>query len=92
MSTADALSDAVQDVLDYLASSMTVAEILADFPDLTEEDIRACLAYAAEKERNAVMAFSKRENCCLTLVAMRQSAHGLYRRHDSSVLEQNSHF
>jgi uncharacterized protein (DUF433 family) len=41
----------VQDVLDYLASGMSVEEILADFPDLTEEDIRACLAYAADRER-----------------------------------------
>ena len=37
----------VVDVLEYLASGMTVAEILEDFPDLTEEDIRACLAYQA---------------------------------------------
>jgi uncharacterized protein (DUF433 family) len=36
----------VQDVLEYLAGGMTVEEILADFPDLTPEDIRACLAYA----------------------------------------------
>jgi len=41
----------VSDVLDYLASGMTEAEILADFPDLTTEDIRACLAFAAERER-----------------------------------------
>lgn len=41
----------VYDVLDYLASGMTQEEILADFPDLTEEDIRACLAYAADAER-----------------------------------------
>jgi uncharacterized protein (DUF433 family) len=41
----------VQDVLEYLASGMTHAEILADFPDLTEEDIRACLAFAADRER-----------------------------------------
>ena len=33
----------VQDVLEYLASGMSAAEILADFPDLTAEDIRACL-------------------------------------------------
>ncbi len=42
---------AVYDVLDYLASGMTHAEILADFPDLTEDDIRACLAFAADRER-----------------------------------------
>ncbi len=42
---------AVADVLDYLASGMTVAEILADFPELTEEDIHACLAFAADRER-----------------------------------------
>ena len=41
----------VTDVLEYLASGMTHAEILADFPDLTEEDIRACLAFAADRER-----------------------------------------
>lgn len=41
----------VQDVLDYLASGMTAEEILADFPNLTEADIRACLAYAADRER-----------------------------------------
>ncbi|CBE67781.1 MAG: DUF433 domain-containing protein [Candidatus Methylomirabilis oxygeniifera] len=41
----------VYDVLDYLASGMSEAEILADFPDLTAEDIRACLAFAADRER-----------------------------------------
>jgi uncharacterized protein (DUF433 family) len=41
----------VQDVLEYLASGMSADEILADFPDLTAEDIRACLAYAADRER-----------------------------------------
>lgn len=41
----------VYDVLDYLASGMTEAEILADFPDLTADDIRACLAFAADRER-----------------------------------------
>jgi uncharacterized protein (DUF433 family) len=41
----------VTDVLEYLASGMTVDEVLADFPDLTAEDIRACLAYAADRER-----------------------------------------
>lgn len=38
----------VRDVLEYLAGGMTVDEILADFPDLTLEDIRACLAFAAD--------------------------------------------
>lgn len=41
----------VGDVLSYLASGMGEDEILADFPSLTREDIRACLAYAAERER-----------------------------------------
>lgn len=40
----------VYDVLDYLASGMTPAEILADFPYLTAEDIQACLSYAADRE------------------------------------------
>ncbi len=44
----------VYDVLDYLASGMTEAEILADFPDLTAEDIRACLAFAADRERRLI--------------------------------------
>jgi len=42
----------VYDVLSYLASGMSEEEILADFPDLTAEDIRACLEYAADRERN----------------------------------------
>ena len=41
----------VYDVLEYLASGMSHAEILADFPDLTSDDIRACLAFAADRER-----------------------------------------
>ena len=41
----------VYDVLDYLASGMTEDEILHDFPDLTSEDLRACLAFAADRER-----------------------------------------
>ena len=41
----------VYDVLDYLASGMSEDEILADFPDLEREDIRACLAFAADRER-----------------------------------------
>lgn len=42
----------VQDVLEYLASGMSEAEILDDFPDLTHEDIMACLAFAADRERH----------------------------------------
>ena len=41
----------VYDVLDYLASGMSHEEILKDFPDLAEDDIRACLAFAADRER-----------------------------------------
>jgi len=41
----------VYDVLGYLASGMSMEEILADFPDLTQEDIKACLAFAADRER-----------------------------------------
>ena len=41
----------VYDVLDYLGSGMTEDEILQDFPDLTRDDIRACLAFAADRER-----------------------------------------
>ncbi|MCE2468793.1 MAG: DUF433 domain-containing protein [Caldilineaceae bacterium] len=44
----------VCDVLEYLASGITEAEILADFPDLEREDIRAVLAFAAERERRLV--------------------------------------
>jgi uncharacterized protein (DUF433 family) len=41
----------VYDVLEYLASGMTNAQILHDFPYLSENDIRACLAFAADRER-----------------------------------------
>jgi len=46
----------VYDVLDYLASGMSEDEILKDFPDLTREDIRACLAFAADRERKLASA------------------------------------
>ncbi len=39
----------VRDVLEYLAGGMTVIDLLGDFPELTEEDIRACLAFAANE-------------------------------------------
>ena len=41
----------VYDVLSWLASGMTVPEILNDFPELTEEDIKATLSYAADREQ-----------------------------------------
>jgi uncharacterized protein (DUF433 family) len=41
----------VYEVLEYLASDMTEAEILEDFADLTREDFKACIAYAADRER-----------------------------------------
>lgn len=44
----------VYDILDYLAGGMTEDEILADFPDLEREDIRAALAFAADRERRLV--------------------------------------
>jgi len=45
----------VGDVLSYLAAGMTTEEILDDFPYLTAEDIRACLSFAAERERVTVL-------------------------------------
>jgi uncharacterized protein (DUF433 family) len=44
---------AVHDVLEYLASGMSVEALLDDFPYLTREDIQACLAYAAAREKAA---------------------------------------
>jgi uncharacterized protein (DUF433 family) len=41
----------VYDVLEYMAGGMGEDEILTDFPDLTREDLRACLAFAAARER-----------------------------------------
>ena len=46
----------VQDVLEYLAGGMTEAEILADFSELTSDDIKACLAFAADRERKLFVA------------------------------------
>lgn len=47
---------AVSDVLGWLATGMSHDEIRADYPELTEDDIRACLAYAAERERRVLTA------------------------------------
>lgn len=44
----------VGDILGYLAGGMSEDELLSDFPQLTREDIRACLAYAAERERRTL--------------------------------------
>lgn len=45
----------VYDVLEYLGSGMSVPEVLDDFPYLTEEDIRACLQYAADREKRMMV-------------------------------------
>ncbi len=44
----------VGDILGYLAAGMTAEGIVADFPELTIDDVRACLAYAAERERRTL--------------------------------------
>lgn len=46
----------VADMLGWLAAGMTHEEILSDYPELTEEDIRACLAYASDRERRILIA------------------------------------
>ncbi len=46
----------VQDVLEYLAGGMTEDDILRDFPELTRDDIKACLAFAADRERKLFVA------------------------------------
>jgi uncharacterized protein (DUF433 family) len=46
----------VYDVLDFLAAGMSHEQILKEYPYLTETDIRACLAYAADRERRLAVA------------------------------------
>jgi len=46
----------VYDVLGWLASGMTINEILTDYPELTKEDIQACLSYAADREHKIRLA------------------------------------
>ena len=46
----------VTDVLEYLAAGMTEEQIISDFPELTKEDIHACLAFAAEREKKLSVA------------------------------------
>lgn len=50
----------VSDVLDYLASGMSEEDILRDFPDLRRDDIRACLAFAADRERRLIIVHAVR--------------------------------
>ena len=47
----------VYDVLHWLASGMSEAEILEDYPELTSEDVRACLAFAADREHQLATLF-----------------------------------
>jgi len=49
---------AVADVLGWLASGMSHAQIVDDYPELTEDDIRACLAFAADRERRLISSVS----------------------------------
>jgi uncharacterized protein (DUF433 family) len=51
----------VGDVLGWLATGMSHDEILTDYPDLTAEDIQACLAFAADREKHAMIAFPAHE-------------------------------
>ena len=51
----------VADVLRWLAAGLSHAEIIADYPELTEEDIRACLAFAADRERKVMTVVSPDE-------------------------------
>jgi uncharacterized protein (DUF433 family) len=51
----------VGDVLGWIAAGMSWREIIEDYPDLTEEDIRACLAYAADREQHTMIALTPHE-------------------------------
>ena len=51
----------VTDVLEYLAAGMTAEQIVHDFPELTADDIRACLAYAADREQHTMIALTPHE-------------------------------
>ena len=46
----------VADVLDYLGGGMSIAEVLDDFPDITAQDVQACLSFAADRERHLIVA------------------------------------
>ncbi len=51
----------VGDVLGWVAAGMSWPEIMEDFPDLTEQDIRACLAYSADREQPKMIAITPHE-------------------------------
>jgi len=51
----------VGDVLGWIAAGMSWQEIVDDYPDLTEQDIRACLAYAADREQHTMIALTPHE-------------------------------
>ena len=51
----------VGDVLGWVAAGMDAKQIVDDYPDLTEEDIRACLEYAADRERHTMIALTPHE-------------------------------
>jgi uncharacterized protein (DUF433 family) len=59
---------AVADVLGWLAAGMTHQEIMSDYPELTENDIRACLAYAADRERRILTAFEQDDTASCLIV------------------------
>ncbi len=61
----------VADVLGWLAAGMTHQAIITDYPELTEQDILACLAYAADRERRLLTAAS---SCCSTRTSASNSA------------------
>lgn len=56
----------VGDVLGWLAAGMSGAEIIEDFPELTETDILACLAFASDKEEGRELAGANAGSCCST--------------------------
>lgn len=56
----------VVDVLGWLAQGQTIEQILADYPELTSDDIRACLSYAAERESHEVRLATSECNCYST--------------------------
>lgn len=51
----------VGDVLGWLAAGLSHQEILADYPDLTPDDLQACLAFAADREKHALIALPAHE-------------------------------